>query len=170
MRKIAVLPYDPVWAEEFLRLRLFLEKILGDTALAVEHVGSTSVEGLSAKPIIDIDVVVRRRDMGEALKKLRAAGYFHQGDLGIIDREAFDCYFTGFFPHHLYLCPEDSRELYRHLTFRDHLRSHPEDREAYSQIKLEAARLYPFDIEKYLEHKGTVIQKIYQKCGLEETV
>ena len=63
--------------------------------------------------------------------------------------------------HHLYVCPEDSAELKRHLAFRDYLRSHPDDKEKYGNTKLEAAKLYPNDIDKYIEHKSPVIEKIY---------
>lgn len=64
------------------------------------------------------------------------------------------------------MCPEQSPELYRHITFRNYLRKHPEAVEKYGRIKLNAARLYPNDIEKYLEYKSPVIQEIYQLCGL----
>ena len=69
--------------------------------------------------------------------------------------------------HHLYVCPEDSRELKRHVLFRDYLRSHPDAVQAYSQIKKEAAELYPHDIDNYINHKGVVIEKIYKELGLE---
>lgn len=168
MREIQVLCYDPIWAEEFSRLRAFLESIMGETALAIEHVGSTSVEGLAAKPILDVDIVVRRENWEEACRKLQQAGYRDEGNGGIPDREIFFREDPLFFPYHLYLCPEDSQELRRHLLFRDWLRSHPKDRKAYGKIKKEAAALYPHDIDGYLEYKGRLIQEIYKKCGLEE--
>ena len=68
--------------------------------------------------------------------------------------------------HHLYVCPRDSAELNRHIKFRDHLRNNSEARMRYSAIKEEAARLYPNDIDKYIEHKSPFIQETYEKCGL----
>jgi len=68
--------------------------------------------------------------------------------------------------HHLYLCPEYSEELRRHTTFRDYLRSHPEDRDWYAQVKALAARAYPDDIDNYLTAKGPCIEEIYRRCGL----
>lgn len=66
-----------------------------------------------------------------------------------------------------YVCPESSRELRRHRAFRDYLRSHPEAAAEYGAVKLEAAALYPEDIDGYMEHKSSVIQKLYRRCGLE---
>ncbi|MCR4941034.1 MAG: GrpB family protein [Treponemataceae bacterium] len=83
-------------------------------------------------------------------------------------REAFDYSGKeGLMEHHLYLCPKDSRELKRHLSFRDYLRKHPEAVKEYSEIKLEAAKLYPHDIDAYINHKSRVIEKIYKEIGLE---
>ena len=80
-RNIVVLPYDEKWKQAFLAL--------GSLALSIEHVGSTSVPGLAAKPIIDIDVVVRRTDLNDAIQALATIGYEHEGNGGIQDREAF---------------------------------------------------------------------------------
>lgn len=168
MRTIAVVPYDPRWKAEFLKIQVALSRGLGDLALAVEHVGSTSVEGLPAKPIIDIDVAIP--DMlvfDSAAARLAELGYWHKGDLGIPGREAFD--YLGdqvFMEHHLYVCPQDSAELRRHLAFRDYLRAHKDAADEYERVKREAARLYPHDIDGYLEYKGCLIREIYRLCGL----
>ena len=173
IRNIVVLPYDQKWQQDFLDIKKELAAALGmaqeqgSLALAIEHVGSTSVPGLSAKPIIDIDVVVRRTDVGAAIKALATIGYEHEGNGGIEDREMFK--YSGkenLMEHHLYVCPEDSAELKRHVLFRDYLRAHPDAVQAYSQIKKEAAELYPHDIDSYINHKGTVIEKIYKELGL----
>jgi GrpB-like predicted nucleotidyltransferase (UPF0157 family) len=68
--------------------------------------------------------------------------------------------------HHLYVCPRDSKEVKRHITLRNYLRTHKEDRERYSEIKLQAAKKYPTDIDSYVETKGACITEIYKKCGL----
>ena len=167
-RNIIVLPYDEKWAQAFENIKLELDAALGDLAISIEHVGSTSVPGLAAKPIIDIDVVVLRRDMAAAIKALATIGYEHEGNGGIEDREMFK--YSGkehLMEHHLYVCPEDSRELKRHVLFRDYLLAHPDAVQSYSQIKKEAAELYPHDIDSYINYKGTVIEKIYKELGLE---
>ena len=142
-RNIVVLPYDEKWAQAFLDIKSELDAVLGGLPISIEHVGSTSVQGLAAKPIIDIDVVVRRTDVGAAIKALATIGYEHEGNGGIEDREMFK--YSGkenLMEHHLYVCPEDSAELKRHVLFRDYLRAHPDAVQAYSQIKKEAAELY----------------------------
>ncbi len=168
-KKIRVLPYDPQWKEDFDAIRQELSLGLGDLALRIEHVGSTSVAGLAAKPIIDIDVVIRDNTPLEAvISALEEMGYIHEGDLGIPQREAFRYDSKPHLrQHHLYVCPVSSRELHRHITFRDYLRNHPEDAAEYGRIKQEAATLYPEDIDKYITHKGSVIQKLYTRCHLE---
>ena len=166
-RNIIVLPYDEKWKQAFLDIKSELVAALGPLALSIEHVGSTSVPGLAAKPIIDIDVVVRKTNLESAIKALATIGYEHEGNGGIEGREMFK--YSGkehLMDHHLYVCPEDSRELKRHVLFRDYLLSHPDAVQAYSQIKKEAAELYPHDIDSYINHKGTVIEKIYKELGL----
>ena len=170
MTKIIVLPHDSGWAGEFDKIRAELEAALavpGVALLGIEHVGSTSVEGLYAKPIIDIDIVVAKGNFSAASEALAAIAYTHQGDLGIPSREAFK--YEGkehLMRHNLYVCEEDSPELRRHLTLRNHLRENAEDRERYSAIKLEMAARYPYDIDSYLEGKGPVILEIYDKYGV----
>ena len=167
-RKVIVLPYDRGWKEAFEEIRRDIESACGDLILGVEHVGSTSVEGLSAKPCIDLDVVIR--DYGvfpEVVARLAAIGYIHEGDLGIPEREAFRYdHKPHRMKHHLYVCPRDSRELHRHVTFRDFLRNTPEAAAEYGRVKEEGARLYPEDIDGYIRYKGPCIEKLYRQCGL----
>ena len=166
-RHIVVLPYDEKWKQAFLDIKSELDAALGSLALSIEHVGSTSVPGLAAKPIIDIDVVVRRTDLNDAIQALATIGYEHEGNGGIQDREAFKYSAKEhLMDHHLYVCPQDSSELKRHILFRDYLLSHPDAVQAYSKIKKEAAELYPHDIDSYINHKGSVIEKIYKEIGL----
>ena len=170
-KKVTVLPYDRAWKIAFEAIRQELVAALGDLALEVEHVGSTSVEGLSAKPCIDIDVVIEDNRVFEAVvRRLETIGYIHEGNLGVEGREAFK--YTDkphLQTHHLYVCPQDSRELCRHIMFRDYLRAHPEAAEKYGRIKEEAARLFPNDIEKYIAYKSPCIAEIYEACGLTKT-
>ena len=167
--RVTVVPYDEAWMRAFEDIRRELERGLGALALSIEHVGSTSVEGLSAKPCIDIDVVIE--DYGvfsEVASALEGIGYIHEGNLGIKDREAFKYSDKPqLMKHHLYVCPKESLELKRHLIFRDYLRAHPEAARKYGEVKTEAACLYPDDIDGYIEHKSHCIAEIYRKCGLE---
>ena len=166
--RVTVLPYQAEWKTAFEKIKTEIEYALGDLALAVEHVGSTSVEGMSAKPCIDLDVVIKDRDVLDAVVgKLEAIGYIHEGDLGIQGREAFK--YTDkphLMQHHLYVCHADSVELHRHLTFRNFLRQTPDAVKKYSEVKEKAAALYPDSIEKYMEYKSSCIRELYQTCGL----
>ena len=167
-RNIVVVPYDNNWKLQFEAIRAEIQAALGELALSIEHVGSTSVEGLSAKPIIDIDVVIEDESKLQAvIEKLAGIGYEHEGNLGIVCREAFG--YTGkehLQNHHLYVCTKDSPELKRHLTFRDYLRSHEEAVREYSRIKEEGAKLFPNDIDGYISYKTGWIEKIYREIGL----
>lgn len=167
-RNIVVVPYDSNWKQQFEAIRAEIQDALGELALSIEHVGSTSVEGLSAKPIIDIDVVIEDESKLQAvIEKLAGIGYEHEGNLGIVGREAFG--YTGkehLQNHHLYVCTKDSPELMRHLAFRDYLRSHEEAVREYSRIKEEGAKFFPKDIDGYISYKTGWIENVYREIGL----
>ena len=167
-KKIVVLPYDAAWQAAFEKIKSEIEEAIGDLIIGIEHVGSTSVEGMSAKPCIDIDVIINDYSaFTAAVDGLKAIGYIHEGNLGIKDREAFK--YTGkphLMTHHLYVCPEYSEELYRHITFREFLRSNSGAVEKYSMVKEKAALLFPDDIDGYMKYKSPCIEELYQKCGL----
>ena len=123
--QVTVQPYDETWKSDFDAIKAEISDVLGDLIIGIEHVGSTSVEGMYAKPCIDIDVVISDYSVFDAVvNKLADIGYIHEGDLGIKDREAFK--YSGkthLKKHHLYVCPQSSAELHRHITFRNFLRN-----------------------------------------------
>jgi len=166
--KVIVLPYDKAWKSAFEAIKSEIEKAVGHLIIGIEHVGSTSVEGMSAKPCIDIDVIIRDYSLfGAVVQGLHAIGYIHEGNLGIEDREAFRYSDKPhLMNHHLYVCPQHSRELRRHITFRNFLRSNPEAARRYSLTKETAAQLFPDDIDKYIEYKSPCIEELYEMCGL----
>ena len=166
--KVVVLPYDKAWKSAFEEIKKEIEAVIGDWIVGIEHVGSTSVEGLSAKPCIDMDVIIRDYSVFDAVvRQLGTIGYIHEGDLGIRDREAFTYRDKPHLQtHHLYVCPQYSEELHRHLVFRDFLRSSPEAVEKYSRVKETAARLFPEDIGQYMAYKSPCIEELYRLCGL----
>ena len=170
-RKVIVLPYDEAWKTAFKSIKAEIESALGKLILGIEHVGSTSVEGMSAKPCIDLDLIIKDDSMLEAvIERLAEIGYIHEGDLGIKGREAFK--YTDkphLMTHHLYVCTESSDELRRHIVFRDFLRNDPDAAKRYSAVKEMAAKLYPNDIDKYIEYKAPCIKELYGQCGLMQT-
>ena len=167
-KRVVVVPYDEKWESAFEEIKNEIRSVIGDRILGIEHIGSTSVKGLSAKPCIDIDVIIKDYSAFTAVVDgLKAIGYIHEGTLGIKDREAFQ--YTDkphLMMHHLYVCPQDSEELHRHITFRDYLRSNPEAAEKYSLVKEKAAELFPNDIDRYIEYKTPCIEELYSMCGL----
>ena len=167
-RHIVVMPYDERWAQDFEAIASEIRDSLGELALAIEHVGSTSVQGLSAKPCIDLDVIIEDYSVFDAVVRgLEAIGYTHEGDLGIRDRAAFKyANKPHLLKHHLYVCPKWSAELHRHLTFRDFLRENAEAARRYGAVKEEAARLFPNDIDQYIAYKSPCIEELYTLCGL----
>jgi GrpB-like predicted nucleotidyltransferase (UPF0157 family) len=86
---IIIRDYDSRWPGRFVELAARVQATLGDFVLRVEHIGSTAVPGLAAKPVIDLDVVVARTDVAKAIRLLSGLGYVHEGNLGIAGREAF---------------------------------------------------------------------------------
>ena len=166
--KVVVLPYDRTWKSDFEEIKTEIENVIGDFIIGIEHVGSTSVEGMSAKPCIDLDVIIKDYSVFDTVvSKLESIGYIHEGNLGIKDREAFKYSDKPHLKtHHLYVCPQYSEELHRHMSFRDYLKSHPEAVRKYSSVKETAARMFPEDIDKYIEYKSPCIEEIYMLCGL----
>jgi GrpB-like predicted nucleotidyltransferase (UPF0157 family) len=169
-RKVVVLPYDEAWKSAFGDIKAEIESALGELIIGIEHVGSTSVEGMSAKPCIDLDVIIEDYSVFDAVvAKLATIGYIHEGDLGIKDREAFKYSDKPhLMPHHLYVCPQGSEELRRHITFRDFLRSNPEAVKKYSAVKKLAAELFPNDIDGYIKYKSPCIEELYKSLGLKQ--
>lgn len=159
-RLIQVMDYNPEWPDHFSQIRDRIWPCVRDIAMRIEHVGSTAVVGLAAKPIIDLDVVIEgRSDLHSMVVRLGGLGYQHRGDLGIPDREAF------WTPedqpaHHLYVCSQDSLALRNHIVFRDHLRAHPVDAAAYSMLKKQLAEVCGGDIDRYVEGKTDFILSI----------
>ena len=171
-KPVIVTDYDPVWPTWFQQLREHVGGKLGDLALAIKHVGSTSVPGLAAKPIIDLNVVIRRSDFPRVVTLLAELGYDHEGDRGILDRESFrirDPELKEALPrHHLYVCPDDSSELKRHVVFRDFLRANADYVARYAAVKQKMARAHPRDIEAYMAGKHAIIQEILDTAAKTE--
>jgi GrpB-like predicted nucleotidyltransferase (UPF0157 family) len=168
---IIIVPYDERWESEFLLLKRVLTNALGKLILRIEHVGSTSIKGLGAKPILDIDVVINDDFIfSEVANKLNEIGYLHKGDLGIEGREPFGCKDANvpwgenirqWMEHHLYVCTKDNQELHRHLKFRNYLRGHFEVAREYDQLKVHLAKNSKSRLE-YTEAKSEFINKILE--------
>lgn len=170
-KEVVIVPYDPQWKEQFQRIKSMMEAYIGEYVAKIEHVGSTSVEGLGAKPIIDLDAVLKNKeDKQKVIEILAQHGFVHQGDLGLPGREAFfrkrdyDEQEKSVMKYHFYLCNDDAKPYLEHIAFRDYLREHPEARDEYRRIKEQLAKEYRFDADTYCEHKTDFIRSVLAKC------
>lgn len=165
---VRVSDYDPAWPARFEALRARLAPAAAGLAVVIEHVGSTAVPGLAAKPVLDIDIVIRnRQDFPELRDRLAGLGYRHLGNLDVEDREAFEE------PpddpaHNLYVSSQTSECLRNHLTVRDHLRRHPGDAARYADLKRRLAAEFPEDVNRYAEAKTEFILEILAKYEFPE--
>lgn len=169
MSRVEVHPYNPEWPQVFERLRAELWPVVQHASMAIEHVGSTAVPGLAAKPIIDLCIVVASpRDIPFVIKPIVALGYIHQGELGVPDRHAFKAP-AGSPRHHLYASPRKSLSTRNHLGVRDYLRAHPDVAREYGELKQRLALQYADDIDRYIDGKTEFVLGVLAKVGLSES-
>jgi GrpB-like predicted nucleotidyltransferase (UPF0157 family) len=175
-RTIIIVDYDPQWPLIFARLQRMIAAALGDLAISIEHVGSTSVPALAAKPIIDIQLVIQSSEQFSAVKqKMELLGYFHEPHIKLPFQEAFgreDDYVPRdgsgclWMNQHLYVSTVDSPELIRQLAFRDYLRTHPTAVLTYAKLKRELAQRYPHDIANYVDGKGPFVNECIRAMNI----
>jgi len=169
MPAVGVVDYDPHWAKLFETLRSGILPVVADVAISIEHVGSTAVPGLPAKPVIDMDVVVLESNVRIAIKRLATLGYVHRGDLGIPHREAFHVP-PGSPRHHLYLCTSNSLALRNHLVIRDCLRANSLIRDEYGELKRRLAEQHRDDIDSYIAAKTDFLLAILRDHGFTDDI
>ncbi len=166
---IEVCDYDPIWAVRFEELRAVYQAALQRTGVPVveiEHVGSTAVPGLAAKPVIDIDIVVEAEHVPAASAALVELGFEPRGELGIPQRWAFYAP-EDFGSTHTYVTVAGSLALRNHLAVRDVLRRNADLRDEYGAVKREVGARTA-DIHEYVAGKNAMIQRILQTAGLTE--
>lgn len=163
---IVVVAYDPQWPVLFAQLADPIRQHLHRHDVTIEHVGSTAIPGLAAKPVIDIDIVVYNADAIPAIiADLATLGYVHRGDLGIAGREAF--YAPTHLPrHHLYLGHHTTPSIRNHLLVRDYLRHHPHAITAYATLKQQLAQTCGDTIDAYVAGKSQFLADILRTQGM----
>lgn len=160
--------YNPEWPKWFEEIKACLGEKITQACLRIEHVGSTSIPGMTAKPIIDIIIVIKPQRWEEIKSILEERGYYHQGNKGIPERESFD--FTNIttknsFPaHNLYVCPEHSESLRRQITFREYLKQNEADAARLSELKWSLAEKYDNDKYPYMDGKDALCKEITEKA------
>jgi GrpB-like predicted nucleotidyltransferase (UPF0157 family) len=162
--RATVVPYDPAWPDVFAALCARIAPALEGLDARIEHVGSTAVPGLAAKPIIDLDIVVPGPELVPVVvDRLAGLGYEHQGDLGIAGREAFQQP-AGLPDHHLYVVVDGSVPYLDHVDLRDHLCANPADAERYARLKQAVAHLLSVDRDAYVNAKADLVRELLAKA------
>jgi GrpB-like predicted nucleotidyltransferase (UPF0157 family) len=157
---VEIVNYDPTWPAEFERIAARAIGALGPLGVRAEHLGSTAVPGLAAKPVIDLALVIPSEDdLPEAVEALAMLGYAREGDLGVRGREAFSSP-PGEQRHHLYVCVEGAPELDRMCDFRDRLRADPAAAEGYAELKRELAARHRGDRVAYAAAKTEYVARL----------
>ncbi|WP_310424517.1 GrpB family protein [Chamaesiphon sp. VAR_48_metabat_135_sub] len=166
-RKVEVVPHNPNWRTLFETESKQITIALVENVIAIHHIGSTSIETIYAKPIIDILVEVSSiSKVDENNSQMQALGYQCMGEFGIKDRRFFlKDNPAGIRTHHVHVFEVDSPQVKRHLAFRDYLNNHLEDAESYSALKQSLGSKYPHDIEGYMDGKHGFIQEIDRKAA-----
>jgi GrpB-like predicted nucleotidyltransferase (UPF0157 family) len=159
---VVVVDADPEWPVQFREIANYLDPFVGPSIVRIEHVGSTAVPGLAAKPIIDIDVVVAEEsDVPVVLRLIESAGYRWIGDLDVEGREAFEpTSAPTFATHHLYLVVENNRAHSDHWLLRDALTDSPGLIERYGQLKRQNVLLSNGDPDRYAALKAAFVADV----------
>ena len=162
---VRVVPSDPAWPRAFASEAARLRAALGTVAVRIEHVGSTAVPGLAAKPIIDIQVSVRSIEPLERYRRpLAALGYLFVPDLESPDYHFFGKPAQRPRTRHLHVCEAGTPQELRHLAVRDFLRAHPAEAEAYAAVKRAAAMRHPGDRLAYMAAKRSFIEGLERRA------
>lgn len=165
-RVIEVISYTDAWIKQFLKEKQLLESSIDtDTLITIHHIGSTSVAGLSAKPVIDIMLEVSSlKLLDNHNSTMEQLGYVVKGEYGVEGRRYYQ---KGEEQrtHHVHAFLTGDPNIKRHLVFRDYLVAFPQIRQTYDALKREAAHLCDNDIEKYIAHKNEFI-KHHEKLAL----
>ena len=160
---VVIVPYDPEWLQTFEQERSRLEETFASTNAVIEHIGSTSVPGLGAKPVIDIMVGVAALTEAEVrIERLRAEGYEYVPayEAQLPQRRYFRKPLAEPRTHHLHCVVLGSSFWHDQLVFRDYLRAHPEAAHAYEALKRNLAFLHAANREAYSEGKSEFITRI----------
>ena len=164
-RKIVVVPYDQRWHERYRREAVKVTEIMGEQAVSIHHIGSSSIPNMKAKPIIDILVEVENIDMIDELNdNMVKEGYLPKGENGIPRRRYFVKGKGVTHTHHVHMFQTGNPEIERHLNFRDYLITHPLEAQTYGHLKEALAQRFPEDGLSYTTGKNDYIKRIDHKA------
>jgi len=167
MRNIYIVPYNPDWQRHYETEAEQLRRVFGDLLLAIHHIGSTSVVGLPAKPIIDMMPVVRDIEQVDTLNEaMMELGYTARGENEIQGRRYFTKGSDAHRTHHVHIYAPEHPEVAAHLQFRDYLRTHPAEAQRYGDLKQQLALQFTNDIYGYMDGKDALVKKLIAKANI----
>lgn len=163
--KVVVKEYNRRYKEIFEIEKRRIENILGDNIITIHHIGSTSIEGLKSKPIIDIMPIVKDLDEVDLHnEEFEEIGYECMGEYGIVQRRFFKKGGDNR-THHMHIFPYTNEyEINRHLAFRDYLRENEYIANEYGNLKEKLAKEFPNDIDSYMDGKDKFVKDIEEKA------
>jgi GrpB-like predicted nucleotidyltransferase (UPF0157 family) len=158
-RKVELAPHDPTWAAQAAAESERLAQAIGPTLIRIEHVGSTSIPGIRAKPTIDLQPIVQSlADLDVRQRHVEALGYIWRGEFGIPGRRYCIREENRRRLFHVHCHESSSPEIARTLVFRDYLRAHRQEAQAYEMLKIACAAAHPDDTLAYSNAKGDWIR------------
>ncbi|NFV13981.1 GrpB family protein [Clostridium sp. FAM 1755] len=166
IRIIEVVPHNPEWKIKYQKEADKIYNIMKEEIVKIHHIGSTSIKGIYAKPVIDILVEVQDiNNVDNYNKKMKSLGYIAKCEYGIKGRRFF---LKGLYhrTHHVHIFEKGDSEIERHINFRDYMREHKEEAKQYEELKKELALEFRYDIDSYCEGKDSFIKKIDEKAKL----
>lgn len=162
---VELVPYDQEWPRRFDTTAEWLRELLRDKVIAIDHIGSTSIPGMSAKPLIDIDVTLTGLDaVSDAANALASAGFDARGNRYDDDMWAF-LLKTSVPALRVYLCPPENETHRQRLLFRNHLRQHADIAAQYAELKNRLAREFPYDGDRYTAEKSEFICEVVEQAS-----
>jgi GrpB-like predicted nucleotidyltransferase (UPF0157 family) len=165
-RVYTVLPYDPQWANSFTRLAAKIKKIFGVDALDIQHIGSTSVPGMSGKPTIDVLVLVDSLEVAEAhAADMERAGFEYEGEFVMPDSRLFRMMNNNTLLANVHIFLQDHPHVLEMLGLRDYLRTHLEEVSAYSNLKIELYEKYRNEYANYRKDKDAYMAELKKRAA-----
>jgi GrpB-like predicted nucleotidyltransferase (UPF0157 family) len=167
VQKVEVLPHDPRWRDAFAAEAKHVAAALGENVVAVQHIGSTAIPNIYAKPIVDLLVEVREiAEVDGRSSAMELLGYEVMGEYGIPGRRYFrKDNREGVRTHHVHVFEAGSAEVERHLAFRDYMIAHPLEAQRYSELKRKLAETHPQSIDEYMDGKDGFIKEIDRRAA-----
>jgi GrpB-like predicted nucleotidyltransferase (UPF0157 family) len=167
-KELIIEDYNSNWLKQFEEEKVKLQEILANKVIAIEHIGSTAVEGLGAKPILDIAIGVNDLNVvSEFIELLTPIGYEFVYHKNFPERRFFRKGQWGAGTHHLHFYLFEGEDWNNQMLFRNYLRTHPDALKEYQQLKINLAKKFRFDRASYTENKAAYIQKVIRQAKSE---